>query len=137
LEADIVLFCFYRSLPLPEDYAVDRTRPIVISPAYLYPEAEISRVVLLNGYRNPSEWLRFMDWLFQFDYDAESRLASCRSFEVINLGLGYISLSPVRMNVDGLGDLMEKLDTQIRSRLSDPVPHFTNWYRKNSRLGPK
>ena len=42
LEADIALFCFYRSLPRPENYAVDRTRPIVISPAYLYPEAEIS-----------------------------------------------------------------------------------------------
>ena len=137
LEADIVLFCFYRSLPLPEDYAVDRTRPIVISPAFLYPEAEISRVVLLNGYRNPSEWLRFLGWLFQFEYDSERRLVSCRSFEIMNLGLGYISLSPVRVNVDGLGDLMATLDTQIRTRLADPVPHFTNWYRKNYGLGPK
>ena len=137
LEADIALFCFYRSLPMPEDYAVDRTRPIVISPAFLYPEAEISRVVLLNGYRNPSEWLRFLGWLFQFEYDSERRLVSCRSFEIMNLGLGYISLSPVRVNVDGLGDLMATLDTQIRTRLADPVPHFTNWYRKNYGLGPK
>jgi hypothetical protein len=137
LEADIALFCFYRSRPLPKNYSVDRTRPIVISPAFLYPEAEISRVVLLNGYKNPSEWLRFLAWLFQFEYDSERRLVSCRSFEVINLGLGYLSLSPVRMNVGGLGGLMAKLDAQIRSRLSDPVPHFTKWHQKNSGLGPK
>jgi len=137
LEADIALFCFYRSLPLPEDYAVDRTRPIVISPAYLYPEAEISKVVVLNGYRNPSEWLRFLEWLFQFEYDSERRLISCRSFEVVNVGLGYLTLSPVRMNVDGLGDLMATLDTQIRTRLADPVPHFMDWHRKNYGLGLK
>jgi hypothetical protein len=137
LEADIALFCFYRSLPLPEDYGVDRTRPIVISPAFLYPEAEISRVVLLDGYRNPAEWLRFLAWLFQFQYDSEHRLVSCRSFEVVNLGLGYISLSPVRMTVGGLGELLAELDSQIRLRLSDPVPHFMKWYQKNSGLGPK
>jgi hypothetical protein len=55
----------------------------------------------------------------------------------MNLGLGYLTLSPVRMNVDGLGDLMAMLDTQIRTRLADTVPHFTNWYRKNYGLGPK
>jgi hypothetical protein len=137
LEADIALFCFYRSMPLPENYSVDRRKFVVISPAFLYPEAEISRVVLLNGYQNPSKWLRFLAWLFQFEYDADQRLVSCRSFEVMNLGLGYLSLSPVRRNVDGLGDLLAELDTQIRSRLSDPVPHFMNWYRKNPGLGPK
>jgi hypothetical protein len=137
LEADIALFCFYRSMPLPENYSVDRTRFIVISPAFLYPEAELSRVVMLNGYRNPSEWLRFLAWLFQFEYDADHRLVSCRSFEAVNLGLGYISLSPVRMNVGGLGDLLAELDSQIRLRLSDPVPHFMNWYQKNFGLGPK
>jgi hypothetical protein len=55
----------------------------------------------------------------------------------MNLGLGYLSLSPVRINVGGLGGLMAALDNQIRLRLSDPVPHFMNWYQKNSGLGPK
>jgi len=91
----------------------------------------------LNGYRNPSEWLRFLAWLFQFEYDADQGLISCRSFDVMNLGLGYLSLSPVRMNVGGLDNLLAELDTQIRSRLSDPVPHFMNWYRKNPGLVPK
>jgi hypothetical protein len=35
------------------------------------------------------------------------------------------------MNVEGLGDLLEKLDSQIRLRLSDPIPHFLNWSVKN------
>lgn len=137
LEADVAMFCFYRSLPLPKGYSLDRTSPIVISPAFLYPEAEISKVVRLDGYRNPSEWLRFLEWLFQFEYDSERRLISCRSFEAVNLGLGYLSLSPARMHVDGLGDLMAELEAQTRSRLSDPVPHFTNWLRKNPGLGQK
>ncbi len=137
LETDIALFCFYRSLDLPEGYSVDRTRPVVISAAYLYPEAEISRVVLFNGYRNPREWLRFMEWLFQFEYEADRRLVSCRSFEVLNLGSGYLVLWPDRMKVDGLPDLMEKLDVQIRARLSDPSPHFLDWIKKNPRLALK
>jgi hypothetical protein len=137
LETDIALFCFYRSLALPGGYSVDPTRAVVISAAYLYPEAEISRVVIFNGYRSPREWLRFMEWLFQFEYDAERRVVSCRSSEVINLGSGYLVLSPDRMKVDGLADLMEKLDTQIRSRLSDPTPHFLNWIKKNPAFDEK
>jgi len=137
LEADIAMFCFFRSLPLPTGYSLDRSRFIVISPAFLYPEAEISKVVRLDGYRNPSEWLRFLEWLFQFEYDTERSLVSCRSFAAMNLGLGYLSLSPARMNVGGLAELLGKLDAQTRSRLSDPIPHFENWLKKNPGLGRK
>jgi hypothetical protein len=131
LEADIPMFCFYRHLPLPEQYSVDAAWAVVISPAYLYPETEISKVVKLNGFRFPSEWLRFMEWLFQFEYDSQKRLISCRSFEIVNVGSGYLALSPTRMNVDGLKGLLENLDAQIRRWLSDPVPHFFNWYLRN------
>jgi len=64
-------------------------------------------------------------------------LTSCRSFEVVNLGSGYLALSPARMKVDGLKGLLENLDAQIRQRLSDPVPHFFNWYLKNPELSEK
>lgn len=137
LEVDIPLFCFYRHLPLPEQYSVDAARAVVISPAYLFPETEISKVVKLNGFQSPSEWLSFMEWLFQFENDSRKRLTSCRSFEVVNLGSGYLALSPARMKVDGLKGLLENLDAQIRQRLSDPVPHFFNWYLKNPELPGK
>jgi len=136
LEVDIPFFCFYRRLALPQGYATDSRAGLVVSPSYLYPETEISKAVKLNGYRYPSEWLRWMGWVFMFEYDSQGRLASCRSFEAVNLGSGYLSLSPARMNVDGLEDLLGKLDAQIQRRLADPVPHFLNWFHKNPGVRP-
>lgn len=137
LEVNIPFFCFYRRLALPLEYSAGPGDGVVISPFYLYPETELSRVVRLNGFIFPSEWLRWMGWVFGFRYDSQGRLASCRSFEVINLGSGYLSLSPARMDVNGFEDLFEKLDVQIERRLADPIPHFRNWLIKNPRLRPE
>ncbi|MGB8953484.1 MAG: DUF2723 domain-containing protein [Candidatus Aminicenantales bacterium] len=129
LEEAVALLCFYQRLPLPPDYVLPPEKTLVISKTNLLPETDV--IKKFDGYRNPAEWLRFIGWLFQFESDARREVISCRSFEILVSGQGYICLSAQRMNVEGLRDLFERLDRAISARFGDTASHFLGWHEKN------
>jgi hypothetical protein len=127
LEAEIPLLCFYQDMPLDAQYFRVRETELAISPANLLPNC---KNVPFNGYERPKGWLGFIAWLFDFEYDAGRRLTSCRSFDVLPCGPGYIQLSTVRMKVNGLGDFFRRLDDLYRRQAFGQLDLFQEWHKK-------
>lgn len=67
-----------------------------------------------DGYSHPSEWLGFMEWLFDFEYDSQQRLVAARAFEVVDGDEGiWILISSNQRDVDGIDGLFQILDNQV------------------------
>lgn len=126
LESHIALVSFYRRLPLPDAYRLEKERCILIHPSRVVPDY---RITGFDGYRDPEGWLRFAEWLFDFEYDAEGAFTACRDFELVGEGevYSYLRLLPSRIAVDGLGALFERLDEQVSLPFSGKADSFRHW----------
>lgn len=133
IEVHIPILRFYRHLPLFESYHLKSEKGSVVSLAYVAPGLKITdQVREYDGYRQPSEWLAYIEWLFDFEYDSTHRLVACREFKVITINENqYILLSPSRIRVNGLNGLFQMLDSQIGRKGNLFQTWLSTAYRSN------
>lgn len=99
---------------------------VVVPLSYVEPGLNF---VGFNGYSYPSEWLAFVEWLLNCEYDSQHRLVACNQFEVI---VGeediYILISSSRTDVDGLQSLFQILDDEIAGASGEQTDTFQAWF---------
>ena len=115
------LIYFYQSEPLPEDRFLSGDDCIFTELKYVDPGYKIRG---FNGHESPSEWFHYMEWLFDFEYDSESRLVSTKEFEVRR---SYLIILSSRQEVDGLRQFLALLDRQIDEHSNTKVDSFQKW----------
>jgi hypothetical protein len=120
---------FYQYQPLPEQYQLKQATCILVKAQYVTPGFTLTDYAAANGYNAPSEWLAYMEWLFNFEYDSNHTLVAGRKFELIALDEGdpYLLLSSSRMEVNGLDGLFQSLDNQINGHLGRETNPFQTW----------
>ena len=121
------LLCFYQGRPLPNKYRfVKHEKCIVVHVTYITP----GYICLTNGYEDPTGWLKFMEWIFDFEYDPQHRLIRCRQFDMKNVEEGglYIFLHSSKMDVDGFKGLCKILDNRVEKFIGDKAILFQGWY---------
>jgi hypothetical protein len=115
------LIYFYQTESLPEDLHLTGDDCIVADLRYVDPGYKIRG---FNGHKSPSEWLNFMEWLFDFEYDSESRLVSTKEFNVRG---SYLTILASRQEVDGLSQFFEVLDREIDEHSNTQTDSFEKW----------
>jgi hypothetical protein len=116
--------CYYKDIHF---WNVKKERYAIMSLPDIVPER---RYYSYSGYSHPSEWLEFIAWIFEFEYDTKSMLIGCREFKIMtdarrNL---YIFLLPARMEVNGLENMFRILDDQINAYDGKQENIFQSWF---------
>ena len=126
IEVQMPLLLFYQHKPVPQWDHVKREECIIVSLSYVAPEYTITG---FNAYSHSSEWVAFVEWLFNFEYDSDGTSGSVREFEVITdeKGEAYIVLSASRMKVSGFNELLQALDNRMSLRGNMNVSPFGMW----------
>jgi hypothetical protein len=115
------LIYFYQNEPLPEDLLLTGEGCIVADLRYVEPGYKIRG---FDGHKSPSEWLNVIEWLFDFEYDSESRLVSTKEFNVRG---SYLTILASRQEVDGLSQFFEVLDREIDEHSNTQTDSFEKW----------
>ena len=65
-----------------------------------------------DAYSAPQQWLRLLEWLLAIERNSAGRIVASRSFHSTQVGDGrvYLVVGLERQPIDGLADLLEKLD---------------------------
>ncbi len=133
-ETEIILLCFYRHIQMLEEYKDIVHRPRLVMLDLISPENEIAKI--FSGYLAPKEWFRFMEWLFNFEYDERGRMTSCHQYEVSLQRPTYLLLSPEKKQVNGLREFFLLLDQSLRDQNTGDAEPFFPWYKSHSRISP-
>jgi hypothetical protein len=115
------LIYFYQNEHLPQDLHLTGDACIVVDLRYVDPDYRIRG---FDGHKSPSEWFYYMEWLFDFEYDSESRLVSTKEFDVRR---SYLTILPSRQEVDGLSQFLGLLDSHIDEHSNTKTDSFQEW----------
>jgi len=128
-EAYSCLKHFYRNEPPHELPYYEYGECIVIPWSRVTPELTLELVFgQFDGYSHPSEWLAFIEWLFNFEYDSQHRLVACNRFEVIAGDEDiYILITSDRTEMDGLQRLFQMLDDEIAEASGEQTNTLQSW----------
>jgi hypothetical protein len=127
---DIVFMYFYQKL-FPEIVSLS-DKSIIIPFRYVVPSYNFYE---FNGYRNPTQWQQFINWLFNLDYDSQNKLISFNKFEIVtDEGVSFVLVSPVKVKTDGLLSFFREIDNYASKNLGKRVNIFELWASKDSCL---
>jgi len=123
------LAAFYLNRKPTLNMNIKYKRDMAVSLSEIMPDRIVG---IHSGYSNPSDWLRFIEWLFRCQYDSSHELIMCKKFEVVRLEgtLTYIKLESSMRNVNGIEGLFQELDRQIDGRWKRDRNIFQRWYAK-------
>lgn len=131
IQAKNPLSFFHESTPIPQQYYIEEEGCVFVLASYVTPEFTMSTrfSAAINGYNNPSGWLSYIAWLFDFEYDMGGSLITSRKFEVINLDEGdpYIFISSPKTKIRGINELFQVLDSQINGSFGEGKNSFQSW----------
>lgn len=130
IQAKGVLHHFYYSKPLPGRYL--KNKECMVAPlSRIMPDYTIKIVnKKFNGYNHPAQWLEYIRWLFNLEYNPKLKRTTCRKFEVITVDkrVLYVNLGSSKMEVDSLKGLFKILDSQISKQRKENLRPFQKWY---------
>jgi hypothetical protein len=123
--AEVPMLNFYQAYPFVREYLSEQEEAL-IPLSYIVPTYKCT---LYTGYTNPNEWFKYFGWLFNFKYDGNHQLVSCRQFRIItdNDGITYVYLLPSEMKITGLPELFQMLDKQIIKSYHLETNPFQSW----------
>jgi hypothetical protein len=131
IQAKNPLSFFYEDTPLPKQYHLAKEGCVFVLASHAMPGFTMEDRFSLesNGYNNPSGWLSYIAWLFDFEYDVEGDLIASRKFEIVNLNEGgpYIFISSPKIMVRGLHAVFRALDSQTDEMLVGKMGPFESW----------
>jgi hypothetical protein len=131
IQAKNPLSFFYESASLPKQYHLAKEGCVFVLASHAMPGFTMEDRFSLesNGYNNPSGWLSYIAWLFDFEYDTEGDLIASRKFEMVNLEEGgpYIFISSPKIMVRGLHAVFRSLDNQTDEVLVGEMGPFESW----------
>lgn len=125
-----VLHRFYYDKPLPDKHLKNK-EGMVAPLSRIMPNYTIEVVdKKFNGYNHPVQWLEYIRWLFNLEYDPKLKRTTCRKFEVITVDkrVLYLNLGSSKMEVDSLKGLFKILDSQISKQRKKNLRPFQKWY---------
>lgn len=129
LDVNVALLNLYQDIPISGKYIIQNKNDILISLSYLYPEHTIDG---FNGYTHPRNWFKYLEWLFNFKYDNQTRLVQCRDFKIIvdDNGVPYLLILSNLLNVNGINDFFQILEYRINKQLGKKDSIFQIWFEK-------
>ena len=127
-EDNMILFSFYRNIPLPAEYVLDAGRPILIPTAMLVPGSTTAKP--FTGDSHPREWRSVVEWLTGCEI-RDGRVVSARTAAAVEGLPGYFLLSGDRRPVVGLADVFRRLDEAVRTAAGDPAGPFSSWLNRH------
>jgi hypothetical protein len=131
VQAKNPLSFFYEDTPLPKQYHLAKGGCVFVLASHAMPGFTMEDRFSLesNGYNNPSGWLSYIGWLFDFEYDAGGDLIASRKFEIVNLDEGgpYIFISSPKIMVRGLHAVFRSLDSQTDKMFDGKMGPFESW----------
>jgi hypothetical protein len=131
LEDAIILYSFYRNLPLPSEYVLGEERPVLVPIAMVVPDSKT--VKPFHGESHPREWRSFVEWFTGCEI-REGKVVSARTAAAVNGLPGYLLVSGERRPVGGLDDVFRNLDEAARAADADPSGPFLSWSTRHPDL---
>jgi hypothetical protein len=131
LEDVMILFSFYRNLALPVEYVLDAGRPVLVPMAMIVPGSKT--VKPFHGDAYPREWRSVVEWLTGCEI-RDGRVVSARTAAAVEGLPGYVLLSAERRPVDGLADVLRRLDGAAQTAAGDPSGPFSSWLSRHPDL---
>ncbi len=131
LEDGPILYSFYRHWELEPDPAFPPGRPVLVSVAFCSPESVSAKPY--NADTHPAEWRTFMEWLLGCEI-RDGRVVSARIPSAAPGLAGYLSLSADSGPVDGLADVLGRLDRAAAEAKSAVSAPFSSWLGRHPEL---
>lgn len=124
---------FYYHQTLPEKHRAIKNRCITISMEYILPGYTIGS---MNGQTHPKEWMEWLNWLFNFQYNEAGHPVSCREFATFSSRKNaYLLIRPVQMPIEGLDDLFTMLDNAVQNLAGEDATPFMSWLHLHASFG--
>lgn len=128
--AEVPMLDFYQVRHFAREYLTEKDECLIplsnVIPTY--------QCTKFTGYTNPHEWRKYIEWLFDFQYDTEHKLVNSRQFKLITApdGIPYLYLSSSKMELHGLSELFLMLDKQIIESYHLGTDPFQSWLNTTS-----
>ena len=122
---DHILLLFYKHMMVPRNNNIYK-KCVAMELKLILPE---TITYGFSPYEHPSEYMKYIEWLFNCKYDSGNRPIGCRRFEVVKSGTNtfFILLDESAIEIDGFEDLFKKLDKRINIYKKNK-DMFQNWY---------
>ncbi|MFB3894676.1 MAG: glycosyltransferase family 39 protein [bacterium] len=123
--AEVPMLDFYQTRHFTREYLTEKDECLIplsnVIPTY--------QCTKFTGYTNPHEWRKYIEWLFDCQYDAEHKLVNCHQFKLIIApdGTPYLDLSSSKIELHGLSELFLMLDKQIIDSYHLGTNPFQSW----------